>query len=591
MKKITLVKYLLPLTLSVMLTAIYAAAFQLYNNYKLNESEEIIANRIKGMESLDSVFFRDDIKLIADKGTIGSCSLFQDDIRLRGDNLVNHIKDEQTNLSIRICSYLNALQNIRITGVMQNLYMGFTELDSKGSKEAILLTSNSFPLHYKDTSLYTPFSFNTFELSFASFGIQRVIYVDNDILPHLKFNHSFFDPFTFNYQPRELMDFKSYLKDVQNTKFSVDKLKITITFLLFSALVILIWKLQIVSIYKIRAKLEFNSLIKNKGFLLIEVSGKTVSVVFCSDKNNLVNAKITYYTTYGVEVDQYDENTRFIRIEANEFTEYYRLIDSEYQRKASHTRVALSDNKIFDVIMFYKNNYTKDALTGLHNRSALKSLIQEHQHTETKMLMLLVDLDKFKQFNDTYGHDFGDTLLIHTADFFRKNFSREQDTVLRVGGEEFLLLFRIEPNANVNAFISSIKKRVLSFNQEAISLSGGLTIWDAELETFDAAHKRVDNLLYQSKHNGRAQITIDPRIQYYSDETDAQVEQIQRTVKGSEETAATTEKQEEMAFQATLQDSDSEGRRTILGRQPIPEVSKNQLSKFAEKLLSAAKKR
>ncbi|MCH1929344.1 GGDEF domain-containing protein [Shewanella sp. A25] len=516
MKKMILAKYVFPIMVAMACTLLYSGAFYFYNYYDKNSAYEMISGRIRAIESLDAVFFRDDIKLVADKNIVGGCTLFQNDLRLRGDKITSHIKDEQTELSVRICSYLTALQNIRLTGAMENVYLGFIEDDAQANGREFLLTSNNFPLHYKDETRYTPFTLKTFELSFVNVGIKRVIYVDNSILPHFNLLSGLANPFNLDITLSGLMDFKAYAHAIKNADFKLCLWKLLIIFTLFNLLVFIVWKLQIISIFRIRARMEFNNLIKNKGFILFEIDRTQVFVIYCSERENLRGLQLTYYSAFGVEMEHYDENTRFIQIEGDDFCEYYRLIETEYYRKPSHTRVALNDKKIFDVIRYYKNNHTRDALTGLHNRTALKTLVKEYQHTESQVLMVLVDLDKFKQFNDTYGHDFGDTLLVHTADFFRKNFSREQDMVLRVGGEEFLLLFNIEPNVDLAAFIASVNKRMLSFNQEAISLSGGLTIWNAENETFDAAHKRVDQLLYQSKHNGRAQITIDPELAWVS---------------------------------------------------------------------------
>ncbi|QYJ79461.1 GGDEF domain-containing protein [Shewanella acanthi] len=519
MRKIILAKYIIPIILAIAFTLMYSGAFYFYDQYKKEDAYQMINSRIRAIESLDTVFFRDDIKLVANKDIVGGCTLFQNGLRLRGDKITNHIRDEQTELSARICSYLTALQNIRLTGAMENTYMGFSEADAQSSYGDSLMTSNNFPLHYKDDTLYTPFTLKTFELSFVNVGIKRVIYVDNSILPHFNLPSGFANPFNLDFTMNEVMDFKAYANAIKNAEYELSPWKLLIIFILFNLLVFVVWKLQIISIYRIRARMEFNNLIKNKGFILFEIDKTQATIMYCSERENLRGLQLTYYSAFGVEMDHYDENTRFIQIRGDDFCEYYRLIEIEYYRKPTHTRVALNDKKIFDVITYYKNNHTRDALTGLHNRTALKSLIKEYQHSESKVLMVLVDLDKFKQFNDTYGHDFGDTLLVHTADFLRKNFSREQDTVLRVGGEEFLLLFNIECNVDLAAFIASVKKRMMSFNQEAISLSGGLTIWYAEHETFDAAHKRVDQLLYQSKHNGRAQITIDPELAWLLSES------------------------------------------------------------------------
>lgn len=516
MKKITIVKYILPFILSIFITIGTTGTFYFYNQYKVKQSYQQLSSRMLTIELLDSIFFSDDINLTPDQNSVSGCSLFHDDVRFRGNSLISYIKDSKTTLTVKACSYLLALQNIRSIGLMQHLYLSFVEVDNINPQSHYLLTSNSFPLNYKDKNLYSAFSINTLDQSLTKFGINRLIFIENSFLPHLQLNDSLMDPFTINYHPQDLMDLKDYINKIKSIKLEFSKKNFILLFIISSIVTLSFWKMQIINIFYIRAKIEFKNLLSNRGFIIVEANNMKTTLAYCSENKNIFNPKMTYYDLFGVEMENYDETTRFIKLNGDDFCEHYRLIDTEHYRKATHSRLAVNDKKIFDVIKYYKNNHTKDALTGLHNRSALKSFIKEHQHSNIKVLIALVDLDFFKRFNDTYGHDFGDTLLIHTADFFRKNFSQENDTILRVGGEEFLLLFKICPQMDAKTFFESIKKRILSFNQQAISLSGGLSIWDPKTETFESAHKRVDSLLYQSKSNGRAQITVDPILEAYT---------------------------------------------------------------------------
>ncbi|MCP5405428.1 MAG: GGDEF domain-containing protein [Pseudomonadaceae bacterium] len=87
----------------------------------------------------------------------------------------------------------------------------------------------------------------------------------------------------------------------------------------------------------------------------------------------------------------------------------------------------------------------RDAMTGLANRRgmemALSSALSDFHRYGHKGAVLLLDLNRFKLVNDTYGHAAGDALLMHVADVLRRNV-RESDTVARLGGDEFLVILR-----------------------------------------------------------------------------------------------------------------------------------------------------
>ena len=82
---------------------------------------------------------------------------------------------------------------------------------------------------------------------------------------------------------------------------------------------------------------------------------------------------------------------------------------------------------------------THDSLTGLANRTLLTQRIEQALARDTRLALLLIDLDRFKPVNDTLGHAFGDRLLMHVADRLREAV-RDDDTVARLGGDEFAVL-------------------------------------------------------------------------------------------------------------------------------------------------------
>lgn len=151
---------------------------------------------------------------------------------------------------------------------------------------------------------------------------------------------------------------------------------------------------------------------------------------------------------------------------------------------------------------------TKDALTDIHNRHMFgelfaKELSMVKRHA-TKLALVMIDLDHFKQVNDTYGHNIGDFVLKHFAALVSASV-READMFARWGGEEFVLLLR---NAGCDeAFGVGEKIRSLVETQSfegagRVTCSIGITEV-AEDDTIQSAIERADSAMYAAKDAGR----------------------------------------------------------------------------------------
>lgn len=144
----------------------------------------------------------------------------------------------------------------------------------------------------------------------------------------------------------------------------------------------------------------------------------------------------------------------------------------------------------------------KDPLTNSFNRRALQ---QYTQHKNDVLLML--DIDYFKQINDQYGHDMGDTILINLTQHLGA-ILRKEDMLMRWGGEEFLLILRQVAPEQLDALVSKILQHINN-NPVAdivVSVSGGLvTITDPRI-ALETQINQADHLLYQAKAAGRGQI-------------------------------------------------------------------------------------
>lgn len=162
----------------------------------------------------------------------------------------------------------------------------------------------------------------------------------------------------------------------------------------------------------------------------------------------------------------------------------------------------------------------RDALTGLYNRRYLEEVLDRETRRAGRagqsMGILMLDLDHFKRFNDTYGHDAGDAVLRETAAFLLKNV-RAEDFVCRYGGEEFVVIL---PTADVEGSTTRAEKlrskiRELSIMHQGKSL--GMVTFSIGVAAFPVhgmspkeLMAAADGALYEAKRGGRDQVAIAP---------------------------------------------------------------------------------
>jgi diguanylate cyclase (GGDEF) domain len=156
-----------------------------------------------------------------------------------------------------------------------------------------------------------------------------------------------------------------------------------------------------------------------------------------------------------------------------------------------------------------KHESMHDQLTGLRNRNSLDETMQQlfaaAKRNDHKVGVLLLDLNKFKEINDTFGHTVGDLVLRETA--LRLNEAARKDEVLfRVGGDEFLL---VVPVVESNDVLKTIKKRfqsVLSYKLEVngysviVTSSIGCAISGDDGDNFDELFLKADRRMYEEKN-------------------------------------------------------------------------------------------
>ncbi len=160
-------------------------------------------------------------------------------------------------------------------------------------------------------------------------------------------------------------------------------------------------------------------------------------------------------------------------------------------------------------------SYT-DELTGLPNRRrAMQRLEEVRTAAEAQPFsVLLLDIDRFKSVNDTYGHDAGDMVLVETAKALRQGL-RQQDLVCRLGGEEFLVICpdtrlprAAELAERMRAAVEANRIDSPMF-QGNVTISLGVAEWSESTPTLAALLKRADERVYRAKHAGRNRVVAD----------------------------------------------------------------------------------
>lgn len=143
-----------------------------------------------------------------------------------------------------------------------------------------------------------------------------------------------------------------------------------------------------------------------------------------------------------------------------------------------------------------------DALTGLPNRRAWDSRLGEALLAGEPALLAMLDLDRFKDYNDTQGHPAGDRLLRETAAAWREEL-RAGDFLARVGGEEFALLLPATAAGDAASVVERLRARV-PYGQ---TCSAGI-VARRQGESAESLMARADEALYASKQGGRDRITV-----------------------------------------------------------------------------------
>ena len=164
--------------------------------------------------------------------------------------------------------------------------------------------------------------------------------------------------------------------------------------------------------------------------------------------------------------------------------------------------------RIKEFVLTRKINIQKDtdAMTGIHNKGALTREINEYLADDgtDKGIMLLLDVDRFKAINDTWGHDVGDRVIIQMGDFLNRRFTGSE-IAGRFGGDEFIVFLKDTDDPDVarrtaEDVITGMAQQVtIPGSEQKISISIGIAIREGGEKNYSEIFKKADTALYRAK--------------------------------------------------------------------------------------------
>jgi len=200
-----------------------------------------------------------------------------------------------------------------------------------------------------------------------------------------------------------------------------------------------------------------------------------------------IDLQVDGYILKPINLDQLEEKLDSIK-EHLDLKRYYDKHQEELKRKVY----------IDDLTQIYNRTYFEERFT---------KEISRYKREESPLSLIFMDIDKFKNLNDNYGHQVGDEVLKELANLLNKNI-RQTDTFARWGGEEFVI---IQPNTilqnskKVAEHLRKIIKNHLFCSDLSVTCSFGIATY-RDTDSPEAIIKRADEALYRAKNSGRDRV-------------------------------------------------------------------------------------
>ncbi|MCC7549032.1 MAG: diguanylate cyclase [Burkholderiales bacterium] len=209
-------------------------------------------------------------------------------------------------------------------------------------------------------------------------------------------------------------------------------------------------------------------------------------------------------------VDELMSDTRAMQVDMLRYRDD--MVHARRQAEQAESKVRRLEAELEHV----SEQVSQDQLTGTLNRRGLEEAMQREmaraERSQKPLSVAILDLDNFKQLNDTYGHQAGDDALVHLTKVIRKTL-RPTDIVARYGGEEFVVLFGETPLAQAVEVTKRLQReltrRFFLHNNERllITFSAGVSTWRPG-DSQEIAFARADKAMYQAKLQGKNRVVV-----------------------------------------------------------------------------------
>lgn len=177
---------------------------------------------------------------------------------------------------------------------------------------------------------------------------------------------------------------------------------------------------------------------------------------------------------------------------------------------SAHISLALENNRLYEISVM-------DGLTNVYNRRYLEQRLSEEvaysKRYSKPLTVVMLDIDFFKNLNDTYGHQAGDYVLVTVSGLLTEAL-REYDIVARYGGEEFAVILPTTPKQKGASIAERLRVSIAEHNFEfkgeeiSTSISLGVACFPDNGDTPDSLIAAADKALYRSKESGRNQVSV-----------------------------------------------------------------------------------
>jgi diguanylate cyclase (GGDEF)-like protein/PAS domain S-box-containing protein len=252
------------------------------------------------------------------------------------------------------------------------------------------------------------------------------------------------------------------------------------------------------------------------GFKKDELIGKSHSIL--KNKQNPKNLYSGLWKT--ILRDQTWKGEMIITTKFGESKWVYSIINPIYDldgKKVGYTAIRedITDKKSIEQLSI------TDELTKLYNRRYFQKIINEETQRQKRNQeyfgFAIIDVDFFKQYNDMYGHQNGDSVLIKIAEVFNDSLRRAGDFAFRLGGEEFGIIFNSLNEQKSIDFLNVVRKKIEDLHIEHkgskvsdfVTISIGLFVGKGnDILNINEIYKLADEALYNSKHTGRNKVSM-----------------------------------------------------------------------------------